>query len=144
MQRHKKKKLNTGKLNFTCINKKLQLEGLQLWIEFQECQKNNKISQISCFNKVSFSRWGNERERGGDGSELLTKLFGLSMVDLAVHWEGMWVVLGRGGGLNCLLGLSVVNPAIQWHAGPEFLLTPDRVREEMVQGGGLGLDSAPG
>lgn len=47
-------------------------------------------------------------------------------------------------GLSCLLGLSVVNPAIHWHAGPEFLLTPDRVREEMVQRGGLGLDSAPG
>lgn len=51
---------------------------------------------------------------------------------------------GVGGGLNCLLRLSVVNPAIHWHAGPEFLLTPDRVREEMVQRGGLGLDSAPG
>lgn len=54
-------------------------------------------------------------------------------------WAGGVVV-----GLSCLLGLSVVNPAIHWHAGPEFLLTPDRVREEMVQRGGLGLDSAPG
>lgn len=132
----------------------------------------------------------------------LSCLFGLSMVDLAVHWRVLyewcwgWSELltwtsgvsspipkkiiqrsmlfyafstyflkeffekvqksklqpytGRGWGsgvevgLSCLLRLSVVNPAIHWHAGPEFLLTPDRVREEMVKRGGLGLDSAPG
>lgn len=59
-------------------------------------------------------------------------------------YTGRWWAGGVVVSLSCLLRLSVVNPAIHWHAGPEFLLTPDRVREEMVQRGGLGLDSAPG